>query len=199
MPEPETADTALPRGPDVDVVDLLLTQHARIEELFILVAGSAGDEKRDAFEDLVRLLAVHETAEEEVVHPLSRRFVDGGDPVIDDRLDEERQAKEMLSQLIKAGVTDAGFDAALLLLRNAVLTHARYEERYEFTQLRAKAPADQLRALAGAVRAAEAVAPTRPHPGAESAKANIAAGPVLAVADRARDLIREAVRRSGSA
>jgi hypothetical protein len=79
-----------------------------------------------------------------------------------------------------------------------VLTHARHEERYEFPQLRAKAPTDELRALAGAVRAAEAVAPTRPHPGAESAKANMAAGPVLAVADRARDLIRDAVRRSGS-
>jgi hypothetical protein len=36
----------LPQGPDVDVVDLLLIQHARIEELFTLVAGSAGDEER---------------------------------------------------------------------------------------------------------------------------------------------------------
>jgi hemerythrin superfamily protein len=198
VPEPDTADTALPKGPDIDVVDLLLTQHARIEELFILVAGSTGDQKRDAFENLVRLLAVHETAEEEVVHPLSRRLADGGDALVDDRLDEEHKAKEMLSELIKAGVTDEGFDAALLLLRTAVLTHARYEERYEFTHLRAKAPAGQLRTLTGAVRAAEAVAPTRPHPGAESAKANLVAGPVLAVADRARDLIRDAVRRSGS-
>jgi Hemerythrin HHE cation binding domain len=198
VPEPGTADTALPQGADVDVVDLLLTQHARIEELFTLVAGSAGEDKRDAFEDLVRLLAVHETAEDEVVHPLSRQLVDGGDPLIDDRLDEERRAKEMLNSLIKAGVTDEGFDAALLLLRNAVLTHARYEERYEFTALRAKAPAGQLRAMAAAVRAAEAVAPTRPHPGAESAKANLAAGPVLAIADRVRDLIRDEIRRSDS-
>ena len=198
MPEPETADTALPEGADVDVVDLLLTQHARIEELFTLVAGSTGDRRRDAFDELVRLLAVHETAEEEVVHPLSRRLVDGGDPVIDDRLQEERQAKEMLGSLIDAGVTDEGFDAALMLLRTAVLTHARYEERYEFPRLRAKVSSDQLRALAGAVRAAEAVAPTRPHPGAESAKANLAAGPVLAISDRARDLIRDAVRRSDS-
>jgi len=97
VPEPDTADTALPHGSDVDAVDLLLTQHARIEDLFTLVAGSTGDQKRDAFEDLVRLLAVHETAEEEVVHPLSRRFADAGDALVDDRLDEERQAKEMLA------------------------------------------------------------------------------------------------------
>jgi hemerythrin HHE cation binding domain-containing protein len=195
VPEPKTADIALPRGSGVDVVDLLLTQHARIEEQFLLVIGATGAAKRDAFDDLVRLLAVHETAEEEVVHPVSRGLVDGGDALIDDRLDEERQAKEMLNQLLEAGVHDKGFDTGLLLLRNAVLTHARYEERYEFSPLRAKVPAERLRAMATAVRAAEAVAPTRPHAGAESAKANLALGPPMAVIDRVRDLIREATNR----
>jgi hemerythrin superfamily protein len=162
MPEPETAPAD---GLEIDVVDLLLTQHARIEELFLLVAGSTGNAKRDAFDDLARLLAVHETAEEEVVHPLSRGLVDGGDSLIDARLEEERQAKQTLTELINADVEDDGFDTALLLLRDAVLTHARYEERYEFPQLREKVPAERLRVLAGVVRAAEGVAPTRPHPG----------------------------------
>jgi hemerythrin superfamily protein len=198
VPEPATADTAFPTGSDVDVVDLLLTQHARIEEQFLLVTAATGEAKRDAFDDLVRLLAIHETAEEEVVHPVSRGLIDGGDPFIDDRLDEERQAKEVLQQLLEAGVDDDGFEAGLLLLRNAVLTHAKYEERYEFPELRAKVSADRLRTMATAVRAAEAVAPTRPHPGAESAKANLALGPPLAVVDRARDLIRKATKRSES-
>jgi Hemerythrin HHE cation binding domain len=196
VPEPQTADTAMPEGPELDVVDLLLTQHARIEEQFLLVAGATGDAKQTAFDELVRLLAVHETAEEEVVHPLSRTLVDGGDPLVDDRLAEERQAKEMLVALTRGGVDDEGFDTALLLLRDAVLTHARHEERYEFTQLRAKVPGARLRSLAGAVRAAEALAPTRPHPGAESAKANLAAGPALAVVDRVRDAVRDALHRS---
>jgi hemerythrin superfamily protein len=185
-----------PAGRELDVVDLLLVQHARIEELFTLAAGSREDAKREAFDDLVRMLAVHETAEEEVVHPLSRGLVDGGDAMVDDRLAEERQAKEMLAALVEAGPDGDGFDDALLLLRDAVLTHARYEERYEFPQLRAKVPAERLRTLATAVRAAEAVAPTRPHPGAESATANLATGPALAVADRALDLVREAVRKA---
>ncbi len=184
-----------PGGRQLDVVDLLLVQHARIEELFLLVAGSSGEHKREAFDDLVRMLSVHETAEEEVVHPLGRSLTDGADALIDDRLREERQANEMLKELVSTGPDGAGFDEALLLLRNAVLTHSRYEERYEFPQLRAKVPAERLRNLATAVRAAEAMAPTRPHPGTESLKANLAAGPVLAVADRARDLIREAVRK----
>ncbi len=197
MPDPRTADSAVPGGRDVDVVDLLLTQHARIEEQFLLVIGAEGAARQHAFDDLVRLLSVHETAEEEVVHPLSRTIADG-DGVVDDRLAEERQAKEMLKSLVDADVHSDGFTASLLLLRNAVLTHARYEERYEFPQLRAKVPADRLRELAELVKAAEAAAPTRPHPGTESATANLVAGPALAAVDRARDLIREAGRRAPS-
>jgi hemerythrin superfamily protein len=194
VPEPQTADTARPEGPDVDVVDLLLTQHARIEERFLLVIGATGDARKEAFDDLVRLLAVHETAEEEVVHPLSRSIADAGDSIVDDRLKEEREAKEVLADLVDADVHGEGFEAALLLLRTAVLTHARYEERYEFPQLRAKVSPDRLRALATAVRAAEKAAPTRPHPGVETATGNLLAGPALAVVDRARDLVREAMK-----
>jgi hemerythrin superfamily protein len=196
---PDTKTSAASRGapattgPADDVVDLLLAQHARIEQLFLLASGTAGETRRDAFDDLVRLLAVHETAEEELIHPIVRTLPGaGGDALVDDRLAEERQAKETLAVLIDGGVDAEGFDAGILLLREAVLEHARHEERYEFTQLRQHVPAERLRRLAGALQAAEAVAPTRPHPGAESAKTNLAAGPVLAIADRVRDAIGRA-------
>lgn len=181
-----------PAGRELDVVDLLLVQHARVEELFLLVIGSSGPAKREAFHALVQLLAVHETAEEMVVHPLARQSMDdAGDAIVDDRLAEERAAKEMLSTLVDSDVEDEGFDSTLLLLRDAVLTHARYEERYEFPQLRKNVPAERLRKAATAVRAAEAVAPTRPHPGAETAKANMAMGAPLAIVDRVRDAVRK--------
>ncbi len=182
----------MPENTRDDVVDLLLAQHARIEELFLLVSGGKGETRKEAFDDLVRLLAVHETAEEEVVHPLGRTLPGTGGDEIDERLAEERQAKEMLRALIEDGVDAEGFDAGILLLRDAVLQHARYEERYEFPRLRQHVPADRLRALAGAVRAAEEFAPTRPHPGTESATANLIAGPPLAVLDRVRDAVRRA-------
>jgi hemerythrin superfamily protein len=190
----ETAVEGAPAtpGPQDDVVSLLLTQHAQIEELFLLVSGGDGQAKADAFNDLVRLLAVHETAEEEVVHPLSRTLPGDNDALIDERLAEERQAKETLQVLIEDGVDADGFDEGLLLLRTSVLEHARHEERYEFPRLRQHVPADRLRQLATAVRAAEAAAPTRPHPGAESATANAVVGVPLAVIDRIRDAIRGA-------
>ncbi|MEU0077627.1 hemerythrin domain-containing protein [Micromonospora tulbaghiae] len=188
---PDAGTPATP-GPEEDVVDLLLAQHAQVEQLFLLVIGSTGDTRREAFDDLVKLLAAHETAEEEIVHPLARTLPGaGGDAMVDDRLDEERQAKETLQTLIAEGVDADGFDTGIVLLRDAVLTHARYEERYEFPQLRQHVPASRLRSLAGTVRAAQAAAPTRPHPSAQSAKGNLAAGPVLAVVDRVRDAIRK--------
>jgi hypothetical protein len=48
--------------------------------------------------------------------------------------------------------------------------------------------------MAMAVQAAEALAPTRPHPGVESAKANLVAGPFASMLDRARDAIESALR-----
>ncbi|MBM0203134.1 hemerythrin domain-containing protein [Micromonospora sp. NPDC051227] len=188
---PDTGTPATP-GPEEDVVDLLLAQHAQIEQLFLLVIGGTGDTRRDAFDDLVKLLAAHETAEEEIVHPLARTLPGGGgDAMVDDRLDEERQAKETLQTLIAGGVDADGFETGIILLRDAVLLHARYEERYEFPRLRQHVPAGRLRSLATGVRAAEASAPTRPHPSAQSATANLAVGPALAVIDRVRDAVRK--------
>ncbi|GAA3369358.1 hypothetical protein GCM10017744_088720 [Streptomyces antimycoticus] len=76
-----------------DVVALLMRQHGEIRNLFDEVERSAGDDRRDAFRRLVRMLAVHETAEEEVVHPVARRSFDGGEGVVEDRLRERSRPR----------------------------------------------------------------------------------------------------------
>jgi hemerythrin superfamily protein len=180
---------------DQDVIDLLLEQHQQIRRLFDELEVATGDRRHEVFRELVRLLAVHETAEEEVVHPAARTAGEGADTVVDLRLTEERKAKELLSTLDRMGPDAEGFDTLLLQLRDDVLAHAEHEESEEFPRLRVAYTDDQLRGMAVAVRAAEAVAPTRPHPGVESAKANLLLGPPNAIMDRARDLIRDALRR----
>ena len=178
-----------------DVVDLLIRQHALIRDMFDEVRGAAPGERREPFRRLVRMLAVHETAEEEILHPFTRLRVDGGAGVVADRLREEREAKEMLSKLDEMGPEHPGFMDELDRLRLAVLAHARAEERYEFVKLRAETTAAERRAMAFGVRAAEAMAPTRPHPGVESMTKNLLLGPPTAVMDRAKDLIRRALRK----
>ncbi|PNG20723.1 hypothetical protein C1J00_18630 [Streptomyces cahuitamycinicus] len=70
-----------------------------MRNLFDEVEKTTGGERRAAFRRLVRLLAVHETAEEEVIHPFTRRAGPGGEKVVDERLREEREARELLSCL----------------------------------------------------------------------------------------------------
>ncbi|WP_228982026.1 hemerythrin domain-containing protein [Streptomyces sp. DH12] len=193
----ETPHAGDDHAADDDVVSLLMRQHGDIRNLFDEVERTAGDERRDAFRRLVRLLAVHETAEEEVVHPFARRNLPGGEEVVEDRLAEERAAKETLSALDDMDPDDPKFLPRLLELRIDVQEHARAEERYEFTHLRRGADASALASMARGVKAAEAMAPTRPHPGVESAAANMALGPVAALMDRTRDAVRKAMGKDG--
>lgn len=179
-----------------DVVGVLLDQHAEIRRLFADVEQRRGEPRREAFEQLVRLLAVHETAEQEVLHPQVRLLVAGGREIADARLEEERHAKELLAQLDELGPEVDDFDQRLDAVRKAVLDHAAHEERDEFPRLRDALSPAQLEAMGMAVRVAEATAPTHPHPGVNSLAANLAAGPMLAFADRTRDLVRDALRRT---
>jgi hemerythrin superfamily protein len=175
-----------------DVVDLLLEQHDQIKSLFSQLTTARGTAKQELFEDLVRLLAVHESAEEEVVHPTARRKLERGDEVVDQRLEEEDEAKHALAELYDLGVDHPEFDSRLAALAEAVTQHAMREESEEFLYLRQIVEPEQLRRMAGALKAAEATAPTRPHPAAgESAMANLVAGPPLAVFDRIRDAVRD--------
>ena len=175
-----------------DAIELLLAQHEQIRMLFAEVSGARGEQKRELFEDLVRMLAMHETAEEEIVHPIARRNLDDGDDIVDSRLQEENEAKRALSQLYEMGVDDPRFDPLLDQLAEDVIAHAEAEEAHEFLDLREAVSTEQLRRMATAITAAQALAPTRPHPAAgESAMANILAGPPLAVFDRMRDAVRD--------
>jgi hypothetical protein len=177
-----------------DVIAFLSRQHQEIRALFTALETATGTERRDRFRALVRLLAIHETAEEEVVHP-EVRALPGGEAVVEARTGEEHRAKELLVTLTDIGPDAEGFDTLLLQLRDDVLAHAEHEEREEFPLLRKAHTPERLLAMASTVKVAEAVAPTRPHPGVEGATANLLLGPPVAIMDRARDLIRTALGR----
>lgn len=179
-----------------NLIAAVLADHAEIEDRFSQVQSASGMEaKQHAFEGLVRKLAVHETAEEEIVHPLLYR-APGGEVVAEARVDEESKSKDLLSELEKVGVDDPQFDARFAQLRSEVLAHAEREEREEHPKLEQAIDGDQLQQLAKVFRAAESIAPTHPHPkGPDTALGNMIVGPFAAVADRARDAIREARRR----
>jgi hemerythrin-like domain-containing protein len=184
-----------------DIVAVLTEQHDRVRDLLnqlhdaIAPLGESTRAVAGPIEDLVRLLAVHETVEEEVVYPVLKTQLQAAH-VVDPRLAEEGEAKRMLSKLERAAAAAVELPDALAEFEQAVLAHAEREEAEVFPLLQDRLDADQRRDMAVAFRAAEAVAPTHPHPHApESAVGNLLLGPVLATIDRVRDFTRQ---RAGS-
>ncbi len=173
-----------------DAIAFLERQHEEVRRLCNQVQQAGPADKAEAFQCLVRLLAAHETAEEEVFHPTARR-APGGAAVVEARLAEESSAKQALADLEKLGVDDPAFDEAFDQFRVDVDRHATNEENEEFPLVRASEDPDQLRAMAEMLRLAESVAPTHPHPhGPDGALGNLVVGPFAAIADRVRDTLK---------
>jgi hemerythrin superfamily protein len=173
----------------VDVVTFLKEQHDQIKAGFSQVKRTSGKERQDAFFALRRLLAVHETAEEEIVHPAARSSLTSGKPIVEARLHEEHEAKKVLAELEKLDADSTEFETMFANLATSVIAHAEAEERYEFDPLGELFDQARLERMRKAVDFAEKMAPTRPHAGVESAAANIMVGPFASMIDRARDAI----------
>jgi hemerythrin superfamily protein len=172
-----------------DVVSFLKEQHEQIRAAFSQVNATSGEERETAFYALRRLLAVHETAEEEIVHPAARRALPDGEVIVEARLREENAAKKVLSELENLDVDSTAFESQFATLQASVLAHAEAEEREEFERLGSRFDEDRLNRMRKAMDFAERVAPTRPHPGVESRAANLLAGPFASMIDRARDAL----------
>jgi hemerythrin superfamily protein len=149
---------------DHDVIAVLLSQHQRVKELMADVRTADGDHKRQAFDELRALLAVHETAEEMVLRPVTRSIGDAA--VADARNAEENAANHVLADLEKLDPVSAEFDATFSDFEQAVLRHAQNEETEEFPRVTAQTDAERRARLGTALLRAEKMAPTHPHPGA---------------------------------
>ena len=173
-----------------DVVRRVREQHDDIRRLFDDVATVAPSRRAAEFEPLVRLLAVHETAEEMVVYPA----VVGAGPealaAVRARRAEERGAKIALADLEGMDPSTRSFADAFEVFRAEVEAHAAAEEQEVLPLLEEFRSAGQLEALDRFFVAAEAIAPTHAHRFAPvGAIGNLVLGPFVSVVDRTRDLL----------
>jgi len=173
----------------LDVVTFLEQQHVHIRHLLGLVTSTTGAARARTFLSLRRLLAIHETAEELIVHPAARRSLADGEALVAALLTQENAAKKMLAKLEELYVDSSDFLTLFTIFGESIEQHARNEEREEFQQLAIVLSEDQLQWMRTATELAEAVAPTRPHPGLESAAANALVGPFEALIDRVKDAL----------
>lgn len=187
-PRPEPLSSSREEAPDA--VTLLRRQHDEIRDLMDAVATGATEVRRQAFEALVPLLAVHETAEELAVYPKFKRMGVEAERIAETRLMEEDQAKKVLAELEGMNTDDPSFATIFLEFQRSVEMHAESEEREVFPLLAQGSTVEELAKMGESVMRAERFAPTHAHRAApESAIGNMVMGPVAAVIDRVRDAL----------
>ncbi len=140
-----------------DVITFLEGQHQDIQRALRDVTDTRGEGRSKAFFELRRIVAVHETAEEVIVHPVARRVLPSGEAIVQTRRNEERESKAALAEVAKLERNSREFDAKFDALRTALLAHADAEEREEFAKIREKLDARQLEWMRRAVQLAERV------------------------------------------
>ena len=109
-------------------IDFLLDQHRQIQRLLDAVQEGTPQARQQSFDALRELLVVHETAEELILRPATRKEVEGGSAIADARMAEENEAKETLAKLEKLKAGEPEFDELFASFAGDVLTHASNEE-----------------------------------------------------------------------
>jgi hypothetical protein len=181
----------MPQG----IIEALRNDHDEVREMFAELDTATGEHRRDLFQQLLSEIVRHEVAEEEILRPVSKR--DAGEAIANARIREESKAEELLKEMEKLDPSAAEFTSKLVTLRLEVERHAAAEETQEFPLVEAKESTERLEKMGRVYEAAKMAAPTRPHPSTPNTPvANMLVGPFEAVVDRARDAVRDAMKKT---
>ena len=132
-----------------DAVDLLDADHKAVKRMFIdygvLCEDSApADQKGALAERICQALIVHAQIEEEIFYPEVREAL-GDNALMDEALDEHKQAKQTIARIRAMAATDAAYDATVKQLGALIDQHVMEERGQIF--LRARMAALDLRGL----------------------------------------------------
>jgi hemerythrin superfamily protein len=178
------------------VTERLRQQHAEVISLFQQFDEAPAARRGEIFDCLRRALAVHETAEEIVVHPAAKLLGEEAATIADRRIAEEGEAKQALADLERLGPDGDGFGVQMRLFRQLVEAHATAEETELFPLLDARLDLEDRRQMGEQVEVAESIAPTHPHPhGPDSGIGNQLVGPFAAMIDKVRDHLHQRATR----
>lgn len=140
-----------------DVVAYLTFQHEQILGFVAATTDNNQDRRAAAFGALRRLIAVHETTEQEIVHPRARHELADGQALVPARLGEEEEIAARLGKLESLDLSSPSFYDEVTALESELRIHFCREEEQEFAGLRVQLGVRQLRRMANAVQlAAEA-------------------------------------------
>ncbi|GGS31913.1 MULTISPECIES: hemerythrin domain-containing protein [Actinokineospora] len=137
-----------------DVVELILADHRRMEELFRTLRDRGADRAK-ALDELAYLLVAHAEAEEAKVYPALRRYKQVDDDEIDHGAEEHTEGNMALLALMEVEDTESDeWEGKLEELVTAINHHLDEEERTILNDAR-ETVSDERRAELGEQFAAE--------------------------------------------
>jgi len=188
------SDTVTPEAagfPGRHLIRVLLDQHARIRELLEAVPAVHGELRQELFDQLRLLLAIHESAEEVFLRPLSRGI--SGAHVADARLKEEEEAAHVLAELELMDVSGHDFATAFQSFARAVTAHAETEEAEEFRKVAERAEGGDIIQSGSLILLAENWAPVHPQPRAVGALSLKTFGAFADMLDKSQQNFRQLI------
>ena len=182
-----TESLATPRNHDI--VMIISHEHGQLlERLDLWLEAPLGPSD---FWSSAQELAKHEFAEELSLYPALKACGESGAEAAAIGLRQQEVTERLLLDLEKEVDADGYFGPSLTKLVDAVRNHARYEETHLLPLLADALDDDQRMVWGDRYTQAKKGAPTRPHPGAPVGVAGRQIlGPMAAVADRVRDLMK---------
>ncbi|MDI3419104.1 hemerythrin domain-containing protein [Streptomyces luteolus] len=138
------------KAASTDVVELILDDHRRMEELFRKMR-SVEAERADALRKFADLLVAHALAEEHEVYPALKRFRDVDNDEVEHGVEEHADGNKALLALLEVkGVGGDDWDERLEKLVEAVTHHTDEEERTILNGARENVPMERREELGAA-------------------------------------------------
>ena len=139
----------------MNAIDLLLSQHREVEELFSdIESAKSSDEKDELFEEIADKLAIHAAIEEHHFYPAVR--ASRTEDIILESLEEHLSIKRELADLLDMSAEDERFEAAVKVLKEQVEHHVKEEEGELFPKVKKLLDKDELEAIGQAMTAEQA-------------------------------------------
>lgn len=178
------------RRREQDLVELLTEDHRTVGDLLaeLTASDTTPARRHEVAEVAVAEISRHLAAERRYLVPTAQTALPDGHQVADAQLANLSEVEDAVAQVDEQDPGDAGFGGWCDELAEHARRHAEDQERHLFPRLRDAVDREELRELAQRARAAEASAPTRPHPHApEQRPWSAVTDPVVGAADRIRD------------
>jgi hemerythrin superfamily protein len=141
-------------GESTNVLELLKTDHRRVDELFGEVKANEDGDNEDVFRQINTELDVHAHVEEMVFYP---HLLDNGDEelqkIVREGIEEHAQVKTLLAELEELSGTSDDFKAKLKVLIENVEHHVEEEEDEMFPMVEDQIDEEMLVRLGSLVEA----------------------------------------------